>query len=484
MTKQNRYVRVAAGLACWLAISRAAVLAEDPATPRGSLAERYRAAAGKIVAAALAENDAYRKLEDLCLTIGHRISGSPELEKAIDWAIAELKKDGADVARREKVMVPHWVRGAESATLLEPRKETLHILGLGGSVGTPPEGITAPVLVVEDDEDLEKRAGEAAGKIVLFNKALPTHDPEKGSGYFSTVKYRVHGARLAAEKGALACLVRSVTTRSLRSPHTGGMSYGEAPRKIPAAAISIEDAEFLARLDKRGIRPVVQLKMEARTLPDAESANVIGELRGSSLPEEVVVIGGHIDSWDVGHGAHDDGGGCVIAMETIRLLRKLGLVPRRTIRVVLWTAEENGLAGAEAYAERHAAELEKHVAAIESDNGIFQPDGYSVECLDKGREAIAVEQMAEIVGLLSPSIGPMKARVGHSGADVSLLEPGGVMLLGHRVDGSKYFDYHHTHADTIDKVDRTELSRNVAVMAAVAYILADMPGRLGERTSP
>jgi carboxypeptidase Q len=448
-----------------------------------SFAERYRETAGKIVAAALAENDAYRKLEDLCLSIGHRLSGSPQLEKAIDWAIAELKKDGADAVRREKVMVPHWVRGAESAMLTEPRREALHILGLGGSVGTPPEGITAPVLVVADEEDLEKRAGEAAGKIVLFDKPLPPHDAETGSGYWGTVKYRVHGARLAAEKGALACLVRSVTARSLRSPHTGGMTYGESARKIPAAAVSVEDAELLARLQARGARPVVQLKMEARTLPDAESANVIGELRGSSLPDEVVVIGGHIDSWDVGHGAHDDGGGCVIAMETIRLLRKLGLVPRRTIRVVLWTNEENGFAGAKAYAEGHAAELERHVAAIESDNGVFQPAGYSVECLDRGREAIAAKQMEEIVGLFPSSIGPLKATVGHSGADVSLLEPAGVMLLGHRVDGSRYFDYHHTHADTIDKVDRAELSRSVAVMAAVAYILADMPGRLGERAS-
>jgi Zn-dependent M28 family amino/carboxypeptidase len=293
------------------------------------------------------------------------------------------------------------------------------------------------------------------------------------------VHYRVHGARLAAAKGAVATLVRSVTANSLRTPHTGGMRYGEAEPKIPAAAISIEDAETISRLARRGVPVKVRLDMEAKSLPDAESANVIGELRGRTNPEEVVVIGGHIDAWDVGHGAHDDGGGCVIAMEAINVLRKLDLIPRRTIRVVLWTNEENGLRGGRAYAEQHADELANHVAAIESDSGVFKPTGYGISCTDEVRQRRAVEQVKEILSLLS-SIGPMTAKEGGGGADISPMKESGVVLMGHEVEGSRYFDYHHTEADTIDKVDPTELSQNVAVLATVAYVLADMPHRLGE----
>jgi carboxypeptidase Q len=296
------------------------------------------------------------------------------------------------------------------------------------------------------------------------------------------VQYRGRGAIYAAEKGAVACLVRSVTAKSLCTPHTGAMRYDEAVQKIPAAAITTEDADMIARFSERGVSVVVNLKMEANTLPDAESANVVAELRGREKPEEIVVIGGHIDAWDVGHGAHDDGAGCVMAMEAISVLRKLNMIPRRTIRVVLWTNEENGLAGGKAYAREHEAELPNHVAAIESDSGGFKPTGYSVECSDDAREALAALQLDEILGLVS-SIGPMKVKTGHSGADISPMEPAGVVLMGHNVEGSTYFDYHHTPADTIDKVDPRELSENVAVMAAMAYVLADMPGRIGVSSS-
>ncbi len=442
------------------------------------IAERYRPAVDKIVAGALADNDAYKKLEDLCLFVGHRLSGSPQLEKAIDWALDALKKDAQENVRREKVMVPHWVRGNESAAMLEPRRAELTMLGLGGSIATPPEGITGQVLVVKDKDELDERGEEAKGKIVLFNNVMPPYDPETGSGYGKAVHFRGKGAIYAAEKGAVACLVRSVTAKSLRTPHTGAMRYQDDVAKIPAAAITIEDADMIARLQARGVTVVVNLKMDARTLDDAVSANVIAELRGREKPEEVVVIGGHIDSWDVGHGAHDDGAGCVMAMEAINVLRKLNMVPRRTIRVVLFTNEENGLAGGKAYAKDHEAELKNHVAAIESDSGGFKPDGYSVECEDKDRQEIAFQQMKEIGTLLS-SIGPMEFNQGHSGADISSMKPAGVVLMGHSVEGSTYFDYHHTAADTIDKVNPRELSENVAVLASVAYILADMPERLG-----
>lgn len=460
-----------------------AAYSETDKSGAGSVADRYREPAQRIMTAALAGNDAYRKLEELCIRIGHRLSGSPQLEKAIDWAVDAMKKDGQENVRREKVMVPHWVRGRESVTLIEPRNEQLVMLGLGGSVGTSPEGITAPVVVVSGKDELEKIGDQAKGKIVLFNNIMLPYDPEKGSGYGTAVQYRGRGASLASKQGAVACLVRSVTAKSLRSPHTGAMRYAEGDTKIPAAAISIEDADTIARLQAHGIPVVVNIKMEAQTLPDATSANVVGELRGSTNPDEVVVIGGHIDSWDVGHGAHDDGGGCVMAMEAINVLRKLKMIPRRTIRVVLWTNEENGLAGGKAYAADHAAELPKHVAAIETDSGVFRPTGYSVECENKEREALAAEQLRDLLTLLS-SIGPMKSSTGHSGADISSMKPAGVLLMGHNVEGSTYFDYHHTHADTIDKIDPEALSQNVAALATVAYILADMPTRLGERPNP
>ena len=460
----------------------------EPVAPVGdgvasTIAQQYRQSAERIIAAALSGNDAYAKLEELCLDIGRRLSGSPQLEQAVAWAVVRLQRDSQENVRREPVMVPRWVRGAESARMIEPRAEPLHVLGLGGSVGTPPEGITAPVVVVADEEELAARAAEVPGRIVLFNKKMPSYHPERGSGYGETVKYRTHGARLAAAHGAVACLVRSVTSRSLRSPHTGAMDYGEALTRIPAAAVAVEDAELLARLHDRGERVTVELRMEAQTLPEVESANVVAELRGTARPYEIVVIGGHLDTWDVGQGAHDDGAGVVMAMEAINVLRKLGMVPRRTIRVVLWTNEENGLAGARAYADRHADELSNHVAAIEADSGAFEPIGYSLECLDQSREAAARGQLEAIVALLSP-LGAMTVKTGDSGADVSQMKPGGVIVMGHRVEGSTYFDYHHTHADTIDKVDPELLSRNVAALAVVAYVIADMPARLGESGTP
>ncbi len=452
---------------------------DSDAKEREPLASRYKSQADQIINAALADNEAYDRLEYLCLSIGHRLSGSDSLERAIDWAVETMHQDGQANAHREKVMVPHWVRGNESVTMLEPRVATLRMLGLGGSVGTPSDGITAPVLVVADEDGLDKVAAQVRGKIVLFNKVMPPYDAENGAAYGSTVKYRVHGARMAAELGAVASLVRSVTATSLRSPHTGAMRYGDAKVKIPTAAITVEDAEMLTRLQARGIRTVVNLKMEARTLPDAVSANVVAELRGTTSPEEIVVIGGHIDSWDVGCGAHDDGGPSIVAMEAINVLRKLDMIPRRTIRVVLWTNEENGMAGGRAYAKDHADELSKHVAAIEADSGVFKPVGYSLDCLDKDRLRIAERQVSEILSLIEPHIGPMSTKVGHSGADVGQMKDAGFVLMGHRVEGSKYFDYHHTMADTIDKVDPREISENVAVLATMAYIIADMPERLG-----
>jgi len=446
----------------------------------GAITRAYKATAERIIESVMAGNDAYTKLETLCLDIGHRLSGSDNLERAVKWTADAMRADGQENVRLDKVMVPHWVRGTESATMISPRKKSLAMLGLGGSVGTPEGGITAPVIVVADEDELNAVGDAARGKIVLFNKVMPPYDPEKGSGYGETVKYRTSGARLAAAKGAVAALVRSVTANSLYTPHTGAMNYGDAETKIPTAAITVEDAETIAKMTKRGTEVVISLKMDAKTLPDAESANVIGELRGSTDPEEVVVIGGHLDSWDVGHGAHDDGGGCIVAMEVINVLRKLDLRPRRTIRVVLFTNEENGLRGGNAYADDHKDELTNHVAAIETDSGVFAPRGLSVGCEIPGREAVAVEQIREMMSLFPDSFVALETRTGGGGADISPMRSSGLVLMGHNVEGSRYFNYHHTPADTIDKVDPTELSQNVALLAVTAYIIADMPDRLGD----
>lgn len=466
-------------LALVLTVFSPAVRAEETATSAGGIADRYRDAAERIREAALSDNDAYNKMQQLCDDIGHRLSGSPGLEQAVQWAAGAMRKDGHENVRLEKVMVPHWERGEESLTMVSPRAHKMPLLGLGGSIGTPPEGITAEVLVVADEEELAAIGEGARGKIVLFNRVMPPYDPDHGSGYGTAVYFRTHGARFAAQHGAVACLVRSVTANSLRTPHTGAMRYGESDRKIPAAAITAEDTEMLLRMQARGITPKLTLKMGAQTHPDAESANVVGELRGRTNPEEVVIIGGHIDAWDVGDGAHDDAGGCVIAMEAISVLRKLDLIPRRTIRVVLWTNEENGLEGAKQYVVEHEAELANHVAGIESDGGIDVPLGFSIDCDDEAREAQAAAQLKDILTLLEP-LGATNVKTGWSGADVGQLTRHGVPTLGHMVESSSYFNYHHSPADTLDKIDPEHLSQNVVVMATLAYVLADMPGRLGD----
>ena len=444
-----------------------------------ALARRYGSIATKIMASVAKKNNAYERLEELCVDIGHRLSGSKALDRAIAWAKRVMKADGHENVAGEKVMIPKWVRGKERLTLVAPREMELRILGLGGSVGTGKGGLTAEVLAVTNEKELKALGAKARGRIILFNNKMPDYDPQRGAGYGETVTFRVHGARLAAAQGAVGVLVRSVTAHSLSTPHTGGMHYGDARTKIPAAAITVEGAELIARLVRRGRTVKVRLEMGAKDHGLVPSANVVAELRGSTQPDEIVVISGHLDAWDVGQGAHDDGAGCVIAMEALSVLRRLGLRPRRTIRVVLWTNEENGLRGAKQYAIDHANELSKHVAAIESDSGGFAPQGFRLRLKDKGRSARGVATLQKLVDLLAP-IGANRAKAGFSGADISVMAPAGVPLLGLWVDGSKYFDYHHTPADTIDKVNPKELSDCVATMATAAYVLADMPGRLGD----
>ena len=444
-----------------------------PALPAQSAADlaRLRPAAQRITAAALADSQPHRRLAALVDGFGHRLSGSASLERAIDWILAEMQRDGFDNVRGEPVVVPHWVRGAESVTLLTPREEPLHMLGLGGSVGTGPDGIEAEVLVVHSFDELERRKSEAAGKIVLFNVPFPK-DSAPFAGYDVAVRYRGAGATAAAKAGAVASLIRSVATFSMESPHTGGMRYDSATKKIPAAALSVEDAEMLDRMQQRGERVRVKLVMKAQTLPDAASRNVVAELRGRELPDEVVVIGGHIDSWDVGQGAMDDAGGSVAAWETVKLLKRLGITPRRTIRVVLWTNEENGLRGGTAYRDAHRAELPKHFAAIESDNGIFAPRGFRFQGTAAGaRRAALIAPLTRIAG--APTIAP-----GEGEADVGPILAEGVPGFALDVDASRYFWYHHTSSDMLNAVSDADLRRCIAAMAILAYALAEMPGSL------
>jgi carboxypeptidase Q len=438
---------------------------------QASIATAYRAAADSLIQAAIGDSAAHQRLGKLVDTFGPRLSGSASLEAAIDWILAEMKADGLQNVRGEPVMVPHWVRGVESADLIKPRPVRLHMLGLGGSVATPKGGITAPVLVVTSFDDLRVRAEEARGKIVLFDVPFTT--------YRETVRYRVGGASAAAQVGAMASLIRSVTPFSIRSPHTGVMHYDSTVARIPTAALSVEDAELLHRFQDRGQPIVLTLRMGARTLPDAASRNVVAEVVGRERPDEVVVLGGHIDSWDVGQGAMDDGGGAVAAWEAVRLIHRLGLRPRRTVRVVLWTNEENGGRGALAYRDNHASDLAKHVLAIESDNGTFTPHGFRFSGSDVGLA------QAQRVGPLLQPIGADKiAKETESPeADIAPLVERGVPGMGLEVDRTRYFWFHHSEGDTLDKVDPAELGRCVAALAVMAYVIADMPDALRRITT-
>ncbi len=433
--------------------------------------DNYRAPAGRIIGAALTSDKAFARLAHLTDNIGHRLSGSQGLERAIEWAIAEMKSDGLDNVRAEQVLVPHWVRGEESLEMISPFPGKLVMLGLGNSVATPAEGITAEAVVVRSFDELDTLGERVRGKIVIYNVPF--------TNYGATVRYRSSGAARAARYGAVGVLVRSITPVSLQTPHTGAMIYDEAQPKIPAAAITIEGAELLQRMHDRGQRPTLRLKMEARFLPDAESANVVAEIKGSERPDEVVLVSGHFDSWDVGQGAHDDGGGCIVAWEAVRLLKELGLKPRRTIRVVLYTNEENGLRGGNAYRDAYRAELSKHILAIESDSGVYRPQGLGLAATAPPQVRSNLQEIARLL----TGIGADRIAGDGGGADIGPIMREGVVGASLNVDGSSYFDIHHTPADTLDKIDPKHLALCVATMAVFAYTVADMPQSLNEPTT-
>lgn len=466
-----------------LVVLAIALAVATPAAARADESDsRHRATSERLIGTALTDDHAWLRLSQLCDGIGHRLSGSPQLERAVAWAAAAMREDGLDRVWLQPVLVPHWVRGEERATMVEPGPQTLSVLGLGRTVGTPPGGVTADVVAVGSFAEFDSLPDDAVrGRIVLWNVPF--------TGYGPTVRYRGQGALRAARRGAVASLVRSVGPVSLRTPHTGAMSaWPDSVAPIPAAAVTIEDAEMMQRLLRRGQRVRVRLELGARTLPDAPSHNVIGELRGREKPGEIVVVGGHLDSWDVGQGAHDDGGGCVISMEALRLMKRLGLRPRRTIRCVLWTNEENGLRGAIAYADSLRGAFETHVAALESDGGVERPVGFAVaahvpgtDSTDAARTARALRELRAAAPLLA-GIGADRLTDGGGGADIGPLMRGGVLGLAHQTVGEHYFDWHHTPADMLDKVDPVELRKNVAAMAVMLWVLADSPEPVGGPT--
>jgi Zn-dependent M28 family amino/carboxypeptidase len=422
--------------------------------------------AKKIAAHAKGKTRAWDRLAELTDTYGPRLSGSKALEDAIDWTIATMKADGLANVRRERVMVPKWVRGKESLRVVAPFGRELRMLGLGMSVGTRGT-LRAEVKVVDHVDEIAKQPkGSLAGKIVLVNQVMPPYDAEKhDSHYGDTVVARTTGASEAAKVGAAAVLVRSVTATSLDTPHTGSLNYAEGVKKIPAAAVTHEAADTIVRAAKRG--PVkLALSMGAKHMGEVPSANAIGEIVGREKPEEVVVIGGHIDSWDVGTGASDDGAGCLIAMEAALLLEELELVPKRTIRVVLFTNEENGLRGGTAYFQKHGHEV--HAGAIEADSGSGAPWGFSIKTDDEAKEATVMSWRKVFA--------PLKADhfvTGWGGADISPLTKAGVLSMALAPDTSHYFDLHHSPADTVEKIDPAHIEGNAAAMALMAYMLAE-----------
>ena len=429
----------------------------------------------QIIEYELANSRSWQVLSHLSDNIGPRLSGTPQAEEAVRWTTRQFRSWGIDV-RNEPVMVPKWRRGAEEARLVSHNNQRIVLTTLGGSVATAAEGITAEAVAVESYEELDSLGEKVRGKIVLFNHAL---DREKVlsdrafEAYRDAVVFRGSGASRAAKAGAVAALVRSVTSSSLRTPHTGALRYEEDLPRIPAAAVTTEDAELIARLLGKGEKVRIFLRLTPRSYGDVPSSNVVAQIRGREKPEEIVLLAAHLDSWDLGTGAIDNGSGVAMVMETMRILKTMELAPRRTVRAVLFMNEENGLRGARAYFQDHVHELSHHVAAIESDAGTAAPVGFVTTLQDD-----ALLRFQQRLGFLEKLGATRLTYANRTGADTSPLVAAGIVGFGLLTDSRHYFDYHHTPADTLDKVDPVELTRNSAAIAALAWTLAEMPERL------
>lgn len=405
------------------------------------------------------DSSRYERLEFFCDTFGPRLSGSKNLENALEWIEFQMKEDGLDNVISEEVMVPHWERNQEHLKLLKPHQTNLSMLGLGMSIPTPPDGITAEVLVVKDLEELEKRKDEAKGRIVLFDTDY--------EGYGKNVQYRVWGADWASKYGAIGSLMRSASPIGYQNPHTGVMYYSDTMPRISHAALSHEASDLLGRISKRNEYPVVNFYMGCKTYPDALSHNVMGELRGNEKPEEILAIGGHIDSWDVGQGAHDDAGGSLAAWEAVKLLKDLGLVPKRTIRAVMWTNEENGTMGGKTYAKNH--QNEPHHLMFEFDSGVFPPNRIGFTGPDS-----MMAKLKDIEPLLKLINTELEVTKGGGGVDIGPMMRLGIpgMSLGTNSDG-KLFWYHHAPMDTVDHINPKDYNDCIAAIAIAIYFYAN-----------
>jgi len=435
----------------------------------------------KVQQAALESHYAYRQLAHLSNNIGPRLSGSPQAQAAVEYVAAELRKLGLEV-QLEKCMVPHWVRGEETGALTEypsmapNTTQRIALTALGGSVATPADGLTAEVVVVNNFEELEALGrNHVAGKIVLFNARFDQRLADngfEGQAYGQAVIYRGIGASAAARLGAVAALNRSAGGADYRLPHTGALRYADDAPKIPAAAVASEDADLIAHLASEG-KVRMRLMLTPQTLLDAVSYNVIADLKGSEHPEQIVIVSGHLDSWDLGRGAIDDGAGVAIAMQAAQLFKQLRLRPKRTIRVIAWMNEENGLAGGRAYANDHKDGMANHFAAIESDLGAGHPLGFYAQ----GKPEI-LTLLQPLSAILQSQGAGVTRLVEETGSDVAPLGAAGVPTFAPIQDARTYFNYHHTAADTLDKVNPKELQENCAVVAALAFTLASMPQSL------
>ena len=427
--------------------------------------------------AALTSDYAYRQVAHLSNNIGPRLTGSAQAGKAVEYVASELKAIGCEV-QMERVMVPHWVRGEETAALVQfpgqaaNTTQKIVLCALGDSVATPADGIEAEVIAVRNFDELKSLPREkVAGKIVLFNYPFDKQMAAEGRGgeaYGEAVIYRADGPSAAARQGAVACLIRSVGGADYRLPHTGQTDYANDAPKIPAGAVTAEDVDLIADLVRQG--PVrMKLVLTPQTLPDVESANVIGDIKGSEHPEQVIVVSGHLDSWDLGTGAIDDGAGVVVSMEVANLIQKLHLKPKRTIRVIAWMNEENGLAGSKQYAKDQEKEWMNHFAVMETDGGADHPLGINIKAKPEVKKTFA-----PVAAILQGSGAGMLNLVEHCGADIGPMEKAGVPAFSAIQDSRFYFNYHHTAADTLDKIVPKELAENSAVVAVAAYALANM----------
>jgi carboxypeptidase Q len=418
----------------------------------------------------LSKGKSYEMLDHLSNNIGGRLSGSPQAAMAVDWSKRTMEFLGFDKVWLQEVIVPHWVRGEkEQATILSGKEKTpVRICALGNSVGTGKKGITATVIEVKSLKELEKLGRKnIEGKIVFFNRPMdPTHI-YTGAAYGGAVDQRGRGAIEAAKYGAVGVVVRSMTLAMDDNPHTGAMRYIDTVVKIPACAISTVGATQLSNAIKSNAATNFFFRQTCEMLPDEKSFNVVGEVKGSQYPDEIIIVGGHLDSWDNGSGAHDDGAGVVQSIEVLRLFKTLGIRPKRTIRAVLFMNEENGLRGGAKYAELSKQNKENHLAAIESDGGGFTPRAFSVEKNDA-----SVQKMQPWVSLLKP-YGIHEIKAGGSGADIEPLKDQGTTLIGYSCDSQRYFDIHHTEADTFDKVNKRELELGAACMATLVWLISE-----------